>query len=75
MTPLLVMTTNLLLQDLIQCQKAPFGLADAAVTVTLTTPINTATCTVVNDKELIAFNSPAAQHNGINKVVDCKAVL
>jgi len=40
------MITNLLLQDLIQCQEAPFGSADAAVTVTLTTPINNATCTV-----------------------------
>ena len=29
----------------------------------------------VNDKELIAFDSPAAQHNGIHKLVECKAML
>ena len=34
-----------------------------------------ATSTVVNDKELIAFDSPAAQHNGINKLVTWKAML
>lgn len=42
--------------------------------VTLTTLINKATCTVVDDKELIAFDSPAARHNGINKLVDWKAM-